>query len=265
MKNGKLQGRVAVVTGAAQGLGAEIAELLGQQGFQLALIDINEDGLARVQHKIRQDSGTQDVFTLRCDLSNVDEVSQGFLDIRDRYGRIDVLVNVAGGSGYEKAVPIEELPYAVWQKVMDNNITSTFLCCQAVVPHMLENKYGRIVNFSSGIANGLAGQAGPVGSRLPYAASKAAINGFTKQLSKDLGHAGITVNAVAPGLILPSTGRITDSFQTLSAEEKQKTLSHIPLGRTGIGREVATAVGYLVSEDAGFTSGAILNVDGAAF
>ena len=96
----------------------------------------------------------------------------------------------------------------MWKKVIDNNLTSTFLCCKAAVPLMERNGYGRIVNFPSAVANGISGPSGTVGARLPYAASKAAINGFTKQFAKDLGPSGITVNAIAPGLILPAAGRI---------------------------------------------------------
>jgi NAD(P)-dependent dehydrogenase (short-subunit alcohol dehydrogenase family) len=256
--------RVAAITGAAQGLGAEIASHLAGQGFAVALLDLQEAGLKRTRTQIENSSADADVLTIAVDLSREEDVAAAFGQIDERFGRLDALVNTAGGSGNDSVRTLEDLPADVWRRVLDNNVTSAFLCCKGAVPIMLRNGYGRIVNFSSALANGIAGPSGTVGARLPYAASKAAVNGLTKQLAKDLGRTGVTVNAVSPGLIIPAEGRIRTFFEALPESAQAATRAAIPVGRTGTGSEIASAVAYLVSEDAGFTSGSILSVDGAA-
>ncbi|XVQ09639.1 SDR family NAD(P)-dependent oxidoreductase [Spirillospora sp. CA-255316] len=255
---------VAVVTGAAQGLGAEIAVRLAGDGFAVALLDLREDGLEKTRLEIEGRFTGAEVLTIALDLSEEEPVAATFNEIDHRFGRIDVLVNTAGGSGTDPVRELEDLPAHTWRRVLDNNVTSAFLCCKRAVPIMRRNGYGRIVNFSSAVANGLAGPSGTVGARLPYAASKAAINGLTKQLAKDLGTTGITVNAVSPGLVLPAEGRVRNSFEALPDSAQAVTRAAIPVGRTGTGTEIAAAVAYLVSEEAGFTSGCVLSVDGAA-
>jgi NAD(P)-dependent dehydrogenase (short-subunit alcohol dehydrogenase family) len=255
--------RVAAVTGAAQGLGAEIAVRLATEGFALALLDVREDGLEKTRMTIEAQSSDADVLTLAADLSDEFAVAAAFDAIGERFGRLDALVNTAGGSGTDPIRSLDDITAEVWRRVLDNNVTSAFLCCRSAVPLMERNRYGRIVNFSSAVANGKAGPSGTVGARLPYVASKAAVNGLTKQLAKDLGRTGITVNAVSPGLIVPAEGRIRDTFGALPEEIQAATRAAIPAGRTGTGDEIAAAVAYLVSEDAGFTTGAILAVDGA--
>ncbi|MBY4108261.1 SDR family oxidoreductase [Rhodococcus fascians] len=255
--------RVAAVTGAAQGLGAEIAERLARDGFSLVLLDIQKTGLDATREHIARVVPDVEVSTEVVDLSDENAVIAAFESIDRRFGRLDALVNTAGGSGTDPVRELSELGGDVWRKVLENNLTSAFLCSREAVSLMNRGKYGRIVNFSSAVANGLAGHSGTVGARLPYAASKAAINGFTKQLAKDLGATGITVNAVSPGLVLPSEGRVTTIFEALSKDAQTATRAAIPVGRTGTGTEIAAAVAYLVSEDAGFTSGCILAVDGA--
>lgn len=260
--------RVAVVTGAAGGLGAEIACRLAEEGYGIALLDLDGERLVqtRAQVERRRDAGNDDeVLTLGVNLTDEGAVETAFDAIARAYGRIDVLVNVAGGSGTDVVRSLSELSIDIWRKVIDNNLTSAFLCSRFAVPLMEAGGYGRIVNFSSGVANGLGGPSGTVGARLPYAASKGAINSLTKQLAKDLARTGITVNAVSPGLILPAGGRVRDSFEALSAEAKTATSEAIPVGRPGTGQEIAAAVAYLVSEEAGFTTGTVLAVDGAAF
>ncbi|MFI6310093.1 SDR family NAD(P)-dependent oxidoreductase [Nocardia fusca] len=255
------QRRVAAVTGAAQGLGAEIAVRLAADGFDLVLLDLRADSLDKTRTEVEA-AGARAV-TIAADLSQEEVVSTAFAHIEERYGRLDALVNTAGGSGTDVVRSLSDISADIWRKVLDNNLTSAFLCARHAVELMQRHGYGRIVNFSSAVANGKAGPSGTVGARLPYAASKAAINGFTKQLAKDLGCTGITVNAVAPGLIVPAAGRIRDVFEALPAEAQQETRDAIPAGRTGTGAEIAAAVAYLLSEEAGFTTGTILAVDGA--
>jgi NAD(P)-dependent dehydrogenase (short-subunit alcohol dehydrogenase family) len=256
--------RVAAVTGAAQGLGAEIAQQLAEAGYAVVLLDIQEAALNASKNYIETLVAGADIRAVTADLADEAAVVDAFAKIDQWFGRLDALVNTAGGSGTDPVHSLDDLSVEVWRRVLDNNVTSAFLCSRQAVSLMLPHGYGRIVNFSSAVANGLAGPSGTVGARLPYAASKAAINGFTKQLAKDLGQTGITVNAVSPGLVLPAVGRVRTTFEALPEEMQDATLAAIPLGRTGTGSEIAAAVKYLVSEQAGFTSGCILAVDGAA-
>lgn len=256
--------RVAVVTGAAQGLGAEIAARLAEDGYALGLIDIHADGLARTKSWIDTAIPGAAVVTAQADLAHEAAVRDAFAVIDGAFGRVDGLVNTAGGSGTEQLRDIEDLSEQAWSRVIGNNLTSTFLCCKYAVALMRRNGHGRIVNFSSAVANGLSGPSGTVGARLPYASSKAAINGFTRQLAKDLAAEGITVNAISPGLILPTVGRVRDVFDRLAQSDQAAIRAAIPVGRPGTGAEIASAVAYLLAEDSGFTSGAILSVDGAA-
>lgn len=256
--------RSAVITGGAQGLGAEIASYLAGAGFAVALLDLQEDALKRTKEKIEGQVEGATVRTIAVDLSKEVQVAGAFAEIAKELGRVDVLVNSAGGSGTKQVRSIEDLSHDDWSSVLDNNLTSAFLSCKHAVPFMRENGFGRIINFSSAVANGLAGPSGTVGARLPYAASKAALIGFTKQLAKDLASSGITVNAVSPGLILPEEGRVRTVFESLPVTDQTAIKAAIPAGRAGTAKEIASAVGYLVSEDAGFTSGAVLSVDGSA-
>lgn len=257
--------KVVAVTGGAQGLGAEIAVRMANDGFDVVILDLFSEGLERTKTRIAAESPETEVLTVSADLSNDAAVTEAFDRIEGHFARLDALVNTAGGSGNASVRELSDLHLDVWNKVIENNLTSTFLCSKAAVPLMQQNGYGRIVNFSSAVANGISGPSGTVGARLPYAASKAAINGFTKQFAKDLGPTGITVNAIAPGLIIPAEGRIRDNFDALPETAQAETRAAIPLGRTGTGEEIAATVSYLVSAEAGFTSGAVFSVDGAAF
>ncbi len=256
--------RTAVVTGAAGGLGAEIVAHLARAGAAVVLLDLHVAALDAVRSEVSAELPGAELSALAVDLTDEDAVRAAFEEVDRGHGRLDVLVNTAGGSGTATVRDLGDLSAGIWRAVLDSNLTSTFLCCKYAVPLMARHGYGRIVNFSSAVSHGIAGPSGTVGARLPYAASKAAVNGLTKQLAKDLGQTGITVNAVSPGLILPARGRVRDSFESLSAEGQAATRAAIPLGRTGTGSEIAHAVAYLASEAAGFTSGAVLDVDGAA-
>jgi NAD(P)-dependent dehydrogenase (short-subunit alcohol dehydrogenase family) len=265
MSTESMRGRVAVITGAAQGLGAAIAETLASAGANVALLDRDEDQLNSVLADLKRADDSQRHFALAADLSREDDVRDAVREIETNLGRIDILVNSAGGSGSQSVRDIEDVSAELWAQTIGNNLTSTFLCCKYVVPVMRRNGYGRIVNFSSGLANGQAGPLGPVGARLPYATAKAAITAFSKQLAKDLAGTGITVNTIAPGLIVPAkSGRVRERFESLAAEERTAILGAIPMGRAGEADEISSAILYLVSEHAGFTSGALLSVDGAA-
>jgi NAD(P)-dependent dehydrogenase (short-subunit alcohol dehydrogenase family) len=256
--------RTAAVTGGAQGLGAAVATRLAGQGVALALLDVQEDLLQRTRKQIEHRFADVEVHAITADLADDGSVESAFAELDERFGRLDILVNAAGGSGVVPVREIEDLTTDVWRRVLDDNVTTAYLCSRFAVPIMRRNGYGRIVNFSSAVANGLSGPSGTVGARLPYAASKAAVVGFTRQLAKDLGGSGITVNAVSPGLVVPEAGRIRDRFESLPEADQVAVRAAIPAGRTGTEEEIAAAVAYLASEEAGFTSGAVLGVDGAA-
>lgn len=255
--------RVAVIAGGAQGLGADIAVRLAGEGFALALLDLHDGGLEQTRARVEQRSPGTGVLEIALNLADEDRVAEAFRRVDERFGRLDALVNTAGGSGTDAVRDLGDLSVGIWRQVLDNNVTSAFLCSKHAVPLMARHSYGRIVNFSSAVANGKAGPSGTVGARLPYATSKAALVGLTRQLAKDLGRTGITVNAVSPGLILPTEGRVRTMFESLSESAQAATRDAIPAGRTGTGSEIAAAVAYLLSEEAGFTTGAVLSVDGA--
>lgn len=255
---------VAVITGGGGGLGNDIADRLADDGFDLALLDVSKPALETAAARLGARSPGSKVLKIAGNLSDESVVGDAFTRIENEFGRIDALVSAAGGSGTAIVRELSELSGQIWRSVLESNLTSTFLCAQHAVPVMLKRGYGRIVNFSSLVADGLDGPSGTVGARLAYAASKGGIVSLTKQLGKDLGSTGITVNAIAPGLILPTTGRVRATFESMGAEEKTATAAAIPVGRPGTGREIAAAVAYLVSEGASFTSGTVLHVDGAA-
>jgi len=255
---------VAVITGGGGGLGNDIADHLADDGFDLALLDVSKAALETAVDRLGARFPGLKVLTIAGNLSDESIVNKAFNRIEDEFGRIDALVSAAGGSGTAIVRDLSELSGEIWRSVVESNLTSTFLCAQHAVPIMLKRGYGRIVNFSSLVADGLDGPSGTVGARLAYAASKGGIVSLTKQLGKDLGSTGITVNAIAPGLILPTTGRVRNSFESMGEEDRAATAAAIPVGRPGTGHEIAAAVAYLVSEAAAFTSGTVLHVDGAA-
>lgn len=254
--------RVAVVTGGAGTIGQATAEKLAGQGFDIQLIDRNAAALEAA--RVRVDKAGARCLVTAADVTQAKHVDQAIAACMAAFGRIDALVNIAGGAGPVRAYQVDEISDPVWHNVMDLNVTSTFLCCRAVVPIMRQQRYGRIVVLSSIIAHGEKGPPTTVAARLPYATAKAALLGFTSQLAKDVGAEGITVNALVPGLIIGEPGtRIADRFRALSESERAEMVRGYPVGRPGSAAEVAEAAAFLCSEGAGFVSGAALPVDGA--
>ena len=205
------------------------------------------------------------VVALRADVTREADASAMAKATLDTFGRIDVLVNNAGGSGSVTANDIEDVTEAVWDDVVDRNLKGPYLCCRAVVPHMKTAKYGRIVNFSSGLAKGVGRPTGTAGAVLPYASAKAGVLGLTYMLAKALAPWNITVNAVLPGFVLTEPGaRVRDWFDSLPPAAREALISRNPTGRAGRAEDIAEAVRYLASEAAGFVNGVALDVSGGA-
>ena len=237
--------RVAFVTGASQGIGRACALALAEGGASIALAARNEEKLAQVAKEIEGKGGKATVF--RMDVGNEDEVKAAVKMAIERFGKIDILVNNAGVT---KDTLLMRMKRTDWDSVIQTNLSGAFFCTQAVVGPMLKQRWGRIVNITS--VFGQTGQAGQAN----YAASKAGLIGFTMATARELASRSITVNAVAPGYIE------TAMTEGLSEDLKAKVNEMIPLGRAGSDMDVAHAVRFLASEEAGYITGHVLKVNG---
>src|SRR5215510_6577071 len=238
-------GRVALVTGASQGIGRACALALAEGGASLALTARSESKLADVAKEIERRGGQAAAF--RMDVSNEDEVRTAVKAALERFGKVDILVNNAGVT---KDTLLMRMKRADWDSVLQTNLSGAFFCTQAVIGAMLKQRWGRIVNITS--VFGQTGQAGQAN----YAASKAGLIGFTMSMAREVASRNITVNAVAPGYIE------TAMTEGLSAELKSKVNEMIPLGRAGSDMDVAYAVKFLASDEASYITGHVLNVNG---
>jgi 3-oxoacyl-[acyl-carrier protein] reductase len=238
--------KMAVVTGGASGIGHAVVERLTRDDFTGVILDINEEG-GKLAAEI-QGRGRKATF-VGLDVTREDDVQKAFQKIILDHGRIDVLVNVAGGSLHRHK--IEEFPLDHWQAVIDVNLTSTFLCCRAVTGLMKSQKSGAIVNISSDI--GFSGDA----NRSAYAAAKAAIVGFSKTLALELASFGVRANVVAPGRI--ATERVRATY---SDAEWEAAATRIPLGHAGEPEDVAEAVAFLASDSSRHMTGQTLHING---
>ncbi|MBV1796596.1 SDR family NAD(P)-dependent oxidoreductase [Siccirubricoccus sp. G192] len=256
------EGGWALVTGAAGGIGAAICRQLAGQGLSVLMLDRDEAALAAAAERVRAAGGRAEMLV--ADATAPDAPEEAMARIRALEGRLDALVNVAGGSGPRPVRSIEEMDDALWEHVIALNLTSTFRFCRAAVPEMRARGHGRIVNFSSIVARGRKGPVTTQGARLAYATAKAALLGFTAQLAKDEAPHGITVNALMPSLILAEQGsRIRGRFEALPEAARAVMLRDFPTGRAGEAEEVAAVVGFLCSAAASYVSGVGLPVDGA--
>jgi len=251
---GRVQDRVAVVTGASQGLGRAIAERLAQEGAAVALGDVDEAGLARTAESIRA-SGAR-VVGVAGDLTEEEPARRLIETAVERFGRIDILVNNVGGSRNAK---IWEMKVEDWDFVLRLNLRSTFLCTRAAVPHMMRQRSGKIVCLSSGAREGTPWTAYYEGGAA-YSAAKAGVHGFIRDVALELAEHGVTVNAVAPGPI--DTERAGSNLRRLNETVDYSPNRMTPLRRLGQPSEVAAAVLFLVSDEAGYITGHTLAVAG---
>jgi 3-oxoacyl-[acyl-carrier protein] reductase len=240
--------RVAFVTGASRGIGRAIALTLCRANFDIVVASPEIERNEQVAEEIRSCSG--EAMTLNLDVTSPESVKEGFAKtLRDKT-RIDVLVNNAGIT--RDGIAMRMKP-ADWDLVLNINLNGAFRCIQAVLPGMMRNRWGRIINISS-----VVGQAGAAG-QANYAASKAGLIGLTKALAQEMGSRGVTVNAIAPGYIE------TDMTKVLPEDVKAKILAQVPIGRIGQPEDIAQAVKFLASEEAGYITGQVLAVNGGMY
>ncbi len=249
----KLKDKIAVVTGAGGGLGFAFTTELLQQGATVVLTDYSQALLDNTIPRLTEYEGR---YLLRVlDVTDGQQVRAVMKDVYETLGRIDILLNVAGGSLFTPK-KLADITDKDWNTVLDVNLKGTFLCCQAAVPYMAPNHYGRIVNTSS-----IGGRTASIVTGVPYAASKGGVISLTRRLALEVGCQGITVNAIAPGTVL-SGQRMIDLWNELDEKQKNETLSSIPLGRLSTLEEQAKVVSFLVSDDAAYITGAVIDVNG---
>jgi len=257
-------GKVAVVTGAAEGIGAAISRALWDAGADLAAIDIKPVERERLTGG-RQGTG-QRFRSYHCDATSSDQVRTVCAQVQEDFGPAAILVNNVGGGGTEPGDDVETISDEQWEFVLSLTLSSGMRFTRGLVGGMKAQGYGRIINISSSLREGVFGSVGTVRGRLPYVTCKMAVVGLTQQLANDLGPFGITVNCVSPGLTLPGEdARITQRFRSLPPEEQQKLYAHIPLGRLASGEDIANAVRFLATEESGYVSGQTITVAGGGY
>jgi len=240
--------RTALVTGASRGIGRACALALAQVGHRVALAARDMAKLEEAAAEIRTVGG--EAFVVAMDLGSPESIKDGFAHAAKEFGRIDILVNNAAITKDGLALRMKKED---WDVVLATNLTGAFLAIQQVLQSMLKERWGRIVNISS-----IVGETGNPG-QANYVAAKAGLIGLTKSLAQEMASRNITVNAVAPGFIE------TDMTAALSADLKNNMLAHIPLKRFGRAEDIASAVRFLASEEAGYITGHVLNVNGGMY
>jgi 3-oxoacyl-[acyl-carrier protein] reductase len=240
-----VEGRVALVTGASQGIGKACATVLAAAGAKVALCARNQEKLENVAAEIAAAGGEAAVFKM--DVGNEDDIKSGVKEVLAHYGKLDILVNNAGITHDQLVLRMKR---SDWDDVITTNLTGPFLLIQAVIGSMLRQRWGRIINITS-----IFGQIGQAG-QANYASSKAGLIGLTMAVAREVASRSITVNAVSPGLI--DTAMTAD----LPEELKAAMTTNIPLGRSGTDLDVAHAVKFLASEEAGYITGEVLKVNG---
>jgi 3-oxoacyl-[acyl-carrier protein] reductase len=244
---GSLDGKIAIITGAGGGIGRAIALRFAREGAKIVIADVAPHAANASAAEIAAQRG--EALAAVVDVTNRDAVQQMIRAVLERWRRIDILVNVAGGAAVK---PVVEITEPEWDHILDMNLKSVFLCSQAVLPAMLTQRYGKIVNISS--IYGFTGNA----TRSSYAAAKAGVAAFSKSLALEVVRDGINVNAIAPGQI--ATERVRGHY---SDAEWARRLEAIPMKRAGTPEEVASTAIFLVHDENSYITGQTIHVNGA--
>jgi len=252
----RLLDRRAIVTGAGRGMGLAIAKALFNEGARVILIDIDEKGVVDAARQL--DKKYDRVLGKRVSVTDKEGIRGLVKEVKAHWGGIDILVNNAGGA-LETPHRLEEVEEKDWNLVVDVNLKGAFLCCQAVIPEMVQQGKGSIVNISALAGHWRASLAG-----VQYTAAKAGVEGLTRQLAFDWGKSGIRVNAVAPTVTLTGE-RVQGLWEAKGEEEKKKVLSAIPLRRLGTPEEVASVVVFLASDESSYITGITIDVNGGRY
>jgi 3-oxoacyl-[acyl-carrier protein] reductase len=243
-----LVGKVALVTGASQGIGRDTALALAEAGAKVAVAARNEEKLAALVQEISAKGG--EAFAVKMDVADAEQIKAGFKTVLERFGKLDILVNNAAitRDGLAMRMKLDD-----WDAVIRTNLTGAHLCAQQALATMMRARAGRIINIASVVAQmGNAGQAN-------YVAAKAGLIGLTKAIAVEIASRNVTVNAVAPGFIgTPMTDVLPDKV-------KEELKTRIPLGRMGSGRDVAAAIVFLASDEAAYITGHVLDVNGGLY
>ena len=243
MTSGRLQGKVAVITGAASGIGAETARLFGEEGATVVGVDLSETGVVGD-------------FTIAADVADEEAVVDVYARAREKFGHIDVLFNNAGINPTDDGSVLDTALDA-WQRVQDVNVRSVFLCCKHGIPHLLENEgplKGSVINTASFVAI-----MGAATSQISYTASKGAVLAMSREMGVQFGRQGVRVNALCPGPV--NTPLLKELFAK-DPERAARRLIHVPVGRFAEPEELAAAVAFLASDDASFVTASTFLVDG---
>jgi 3-oxoacyl-[acyl-carrier protein] reductase len=252
-------GKSAIVTGGGNGLGRAFADRLAMEGCQVLMADLNLGEPEKPTNERIEKAGGRQVFH-KTDVTDKAEVARMAGRAMEEFGRIDILINNAGGSMAVPKVPIDQIEDEDWDKVVLLNFKGTFLCTRAVVPFMKKEGKGKIVNLSSVTAR-IGGELTPV----QYVASKGAVSTFTRHVAQELGPHGINVNAVAPGIILSGARLEKMWYERKTDDERRAYLERIPLRRLGEVSDIADAVLFLCSGESGYITGITLDVNGGLF
>ncbi|MGY0010410.1 3-oxoacyl-ACP reductase FabG [Bacillus anthracis] len=239
-----LNGKTAVVTGAAQGIGKEIARVYAKLGAKVLISDVNEEKLQKTTREFLDEG--YEVSLYRCDVSNQNEAKSLIEYAVQKFGTLHILVNNAG---ITRDAMLHKMEKSSWEQVLQVNLTGVFYCMQPALLYMRQQGYGRIINISSISREGNIGQAN-------YLATKAGVVGLTKTAAKEVGSFGITCNAICPGFM------DTDMTKTIPDKVKEKMVGAIPVGRIGTPEDIANAAAFLASEYASYITGEVLNVSG---
>jgi len=243
-----LNGRVAIVTGAAQGIGYHAAKMLCQNGMKTALVDLNKEKIQKAAAELNALPGSAGAAAFACDVSDEKAIEKTVNEIISHFGQVDVLVN---GAGILSAAKIPDIQREEWDRILGVNLSGSFFMVQKALQYLKQSKHPRVINISS-----VAGRMGGVENSMSYAASKGGICAITRGMARHLGPFQITVNAVCPG---PTRTPILDAY---SEEAMRNLASKFFLGRVGEPDDVATGICYLASEEASFVTGIMLDING---